>query len=91
MTYSNEDLAALGGTSGGGNRGGGFNWGGLVGQFQGLVGTAGQAYQDFSGAKPPKSQVNTAARATAAKDYTPWLIGGGAILLVLVLVGVLRK
>lgn len=68
---------------------GGFNWGGLVGQFQGLVGTAGQAYQNFSGAKPPKSQVNTAAR--AAKDYTPWLIGGGAILLVLVLVGVLRK
>lgn len=71
--------------------GGGFNWGGLVGQFQSLVGTAGNAYQDFSGAKPPKSQVNTAARATAAKDYTPWLIGGGAILLVLVLVGVLRK
>ena len=68
---------------------GGFNWGGLVGQFQNLVGTAGQAYQNFSGAKPPKSQVNTAARAT--KDYTPWLIGGGAILLVLVLVGVLRK
>ena len=68
---------------------GGFNWGGLVGQFGSLVGTAGEAYKNFSGAAPPKSQVNTQAR--KATDYTPWIIGAGAVLLVLALVGMLRK
>ena len=86
-SYDDVEYDSLGGGGSGG--GGGFDYGKLVGAFSNLAGTAGQAYKNFNGAQPPASRANTTAR--AAMNYTPWLIGGGAVLLVLVFLGLLRK
>jgi hypothetical protein len=61
-------------TSGGNTNTSGFNLGGVLSGLSGLGTSAVQAYSLFSG-KPA-----TTTTAAAAPNYTPWLLGGAAVI-----------